>query len=241
MRSGVETTRSTAGPARMKLPFTRTLWPRYIRILAEPHANLHVVAGGTESFGDTTVFGTNPGSLDHVPEQELTAYVATSPEWAGALPRISRQSRGAVRLARDAINATIEAGKVPFRFDDLYEAVSSQAAGPPRNLTRGYEGVVHQSDDENPIFVRTSSDKDRYEYKIDQLEERVSMLHRAIDGLRRRDSTKTKLRSLIECLARRVRDGESTRNVDVGRELKIAPQTISDYLKTIRELESKIG
>ncbi len=165
----------------------------------------------------------------------LDQHVRACSRWALALPRVRRFSRIATELTTNAVEAMPEAGKIPFLFSELKTAVSDNAFEPLPNVEHKAVAEFSEDEDQLPVFTRMVSGEDRYDKQHEELDEQVQRAVEAIDRAKRRPLVREKMKEIVRRLAHNVHDGKSLTQADLAREMGIAPQTLNDYMRFIRE------
>lgn len=206
-------------------------------------SQLTVINGDSESFSSEWVCGIQDSEKATVSLQSLVQFVNETDEWQPALAAVQKFSRRSTRLAKRGVEATSAGGQIPFQFGDLKNAVAERAFQPVENEANDVVSVSSGENDEFSTKIRTWLDSDSYESKEQGFGELEKRIHERIDALERRKPAKEKLHEIVGFIAEELRGSAYTAEVlqaDVGRELRIAKQTLSDYMKTIRIITDEL-
>lgn len=196
----------------------------------------------SEKINSRSIFGKEDSPIDQcILVDELGEFVVNSKVWDAAFAKIARFSDAATALAKTAIHATADGGKIPFLFGDVKTVVSAEIK--EINESAGDEDSEWEfSEDENPKKVRTEGFDTRYEDK-ETREQVVAAVYEAIEGLPKGENTKRQLRLVFDSFLEKrlvAGVGEKVKQADVRKELGIARSTMSDYVKTLEGLEDPI-
>lgn len=199
-------------------------------VVSAPNPKLSLLAEEEGLYGEIGRPTSTPVTLS-----VLDQHVRTCSRWAAALPRVQRFSRIATELTSNAVEVMPEAGKIPFLFGELKTAVSKNAFELLPNVEQRAVAEFNDDDDQFPVFTRMVDGEDRYEKQHEELDEQVQRAIEAIDRAKRRPLIREKMKVIVRRLANNVRDGHSLSQADLAREMGIAPQTLNDYMRFIRE------
>ncbi len=204
---------------------------------------LALVDGNPDSFSSEWVCGIEDFKKATVSFESLIQFVNESDDWQPALAAVQKFSKRSTRLAKQGVEATSAGGQIPFQFGDLKNAVAEKAYLPAENEANDVVAVSSGENEEFSTKIRTWLDSDSYEFREQGFGELEKRIHERIEALERRKSVKQKLHEIVGFIAEELRDSAYTTKVtqaDVGRELRIAKQTLSDYMKTIRIITEEL-
>lgn len=210
-------------------------------LIEESH--LAVVDGNPDSFSTEWICGIQDSEKAKVSFESLIQFVNENDDWQPALAAVQKFGKRSTRLAKQGVEATSAGGQIPFQFGDLKNAVAEKAYLPAENEANDVVSVSSGENDEFSTKIRTWLDSDSYEFKEQGFGELEKRIHERIDALERRKPAKQKLHEIVGFIAEELRGSAYTTKVtqaDVGRELRIAKQTLSDYMKTIRIITEEL-
>ncbi|MFO1065525.1 MAG: hypothetical protein U0892_16800 [Pirellulales bacterium] len=197
----------------------------------KPQAVLHLLS--VEPFGK---YGREGETGDAISAEQVAAHIRTCEKWCGTLPRIAQQGSRVLNLAVDAIEEMPKAGQTPFRFDELHGEVKGIAMEQLKSLGE----VVRQSDHPedlgwDQVFSRMYRDPISYSEAESALAELQEQAIRAIDRTPRREAVREKMKQVVLRIVQQIRLESKFSQIELAREMELAPQTLNDYLRFIRQ------
>lgn len=200
-------------------------------------SKLSVIVGDRNAFSSDWVCGNVESQKEAVQFEKLLQFVSESDDWQSALSVVHKTSERSARFAKQGIVATMENGHVPFRFGDLKNAVAKKAVSPKN------EQIIAGETEEKSKNSRTNPNTVGYELEGQDSSELEKQIHEKIDALERWDSVKQKLHRIVDFMAEELRGSGLNGKIsqaEMGRQLNIPKQTLNDYMKTIRDITTKL-
>lgn len=210
-----------------------------LEALLEEPGGLEVLGGDPQKIQGKTLFGTTSSGTDPIQIDALGQFLEVNPDWQAALGIVRKFSKKATDLAKRAINSTVDADQIPFLFGDLKHVVSERSYFLLENNAHEIAPEFLDPERRNPDFIRIWRDEDSYKQKEERFTDFVELIHQKINSLNRRELIKQRLHEIVDCYASKLRASafdDSISQSTISEELKIAKQTLSDYMSTIREI-----
>ena len=199
---------------------------------------LVVLEGNEADFSlDWEVMGSAETSESKTAKIEEIEYaIKREGVWQNAVDSLSDENSHKLAPVKESIETLKQVGIVRFRVGDVYQAICG--------LVSIKKEIVHEDAELIKLsdFSRTDSEIDSNHINEGHADDLSAKLHVCIDELKRRKSVKERLHRVVDYLRDNSTNahGNVVSQAEIAKELGIAKQTLSDDMKTIRDLASEL-